>query len=427
MFQHGRVFALNGYAHHCLRALEREPPLYVLNDGQQRRLRVTEADKTAVLRSMNPWVRLCTEACEAEFPHFHLFMSLKVLDLKRTTTGSTSAEVRRSLRRLSLALNLDEHRLQSEYECLEPVAKAFVDTQTVRAVKHGDKPLSGHKTQQLFAPSIRWKSASFATSTCILDHINVRCRAVILQSWKKPGGSTIWSKAADTERRSMICLTYKDSPATPKSKVIAQAREYYSSRVSRHLGKHGRVRFDKGVRRKRSFHLVLRKPSLPTEGEHCWGQPRNRLVFQRPLPNKTMTACLKKCGLRFASSNRCAWEKDWSLSGWLLAWQRWQGRCHGGCWKRAPQKTSRTRQAFETQETRKARSLGIHQKAEKLDLGKPWPFGCMVRTWCRGQGMCAIGSGASILGFLLTDLIYLNLCSLRLDQWKAWGKKGLHK
>ena len=44
MFQHGRVFALNGYAHHCLRALEREPPLYVLNDGQQRRLRVTEAE-----------------------------------------------------------------------------------------------------------------------------------------------------------------------------------------------------------------------------------------------------------------------------------------------------------------------------------------------------------------------------------------------
>lgn len=54
---------------------------------------------------------------------------------------------------------------------------------------------------------------------------------------RSQGARRFGPKAADTERRSMICLTYKDSPATP-------------IRVSRHLGKHGRVRFDKGVKKK---------------------------------------------------------------------------------------------------------------------------------------------------------------------------------
>lgn len=238
MFQHGRVFALNGYAHHCLRALEREPPLYVLNDGQQRSLRVTEADKTAVLRSMNPWVRLCTEACEAEFPHFHLFMSLKVLDLKRTTTGSTSAEVRRSLKRLSLALNLDEHRLQSEYECLEPVAKAFVDTQNCSSreawrqamVRTQDTAALRTKYQVENLLPLLQAHASWTTSTSGVEQSFSKAE-------RSQGARRFGPKAADTERRSMICLTYKDSPATP-------------IRVSRHLGKHGRVRFDKGVKKK---------------------------------------------------------------------------------------------------------------------------------------------------------------------------------
>ena len=150
-----------------------------------------------------------------------------------------------------MALNLDEHRLQSEYESVEPVAKAFVDTQNCSSreawrqaiVRTQDTAALRSKYQMENLLPLLQAHASWTTSTSGVEQSFSKAE-------RSQGARRFGPKAADTERRSMICLTYKDSPATPKSKVIAQAREYYSSRVSRHLGKHGRVRFDKGVKKR---------------------------------------------------------------------------------------------------------------------------------------------------------------------------------
>ena len=102
--QPGQVFDVNGYSKHCLDLLQAEPGLYVKHRGQQKRLRVSAGDRRAVLEAFKPWVHLCHEACEAEFPHFHLFSSMSVLDLR--SGGRLTDDRYACLQRLAVACKL---------------------------------------------------------------------------------------------------------------------------------------------------------------------------------------------------------------------------------------------------------------------------------------------------------------------------------
>ena len=66
---------------------------------------------------------------------------------------------------------------------------------------------------------------------------------------RSQGAKHFGPKAAESERRAMVSLTYTDSSATPLASVVDKARELYASKVSRHLGQHKGKRFDKGVKR----------------------------------------------------------------------------------------------------------------------------------------------------------------------------------
>ena len=95
--------------------------------GQQKRLRVSAGDRRAVLEAFKPWVHLCHEACEAELPHFHLFSSMSVLDLR--SGGRLTDDRYACLQRLAVALQVDEQGLVSEFDALRPVAMAFREQQ----------------------------------------------------------------------------------------------------------------------------------------------------------------------------------------------------------------------------------------------------------------------------------------------------------
>ena len=77
---------------------------------------MSDGDQNAVLQAFKPWVHLCYEACEAEFPHFHLFSSMSALDLR---SGSRPTVDRLTgLRQLGQALKLDISSLVSEFDAL---------------------------------------------------------------------------------------------------------------------------------------------------------------------------------------------------------------------------------------------------------------------------------------------------------------------
>ena len=248
-FTNGQVYNVTGYAQHCLTQLQQEPPLFILKNGQMKRLRVSEADKLGALQAMKPWVQLCRETCQAEFPSYHLFMSLKVLDLKNASIQQT--ERAQCLKRLALALKLDEHQLLAQFEALEPVASAFQKNQGCTSRDAWKQAVS--RTQETTALRRNYDiqhllpllqaHAAWTSSTSAVE-----------QSFSKAertqGARNFGPKAADAERRSMVALAYKEGPGASKKTVALKAREIYRTRVSKHLGKIGRTRLDKGVVKK---------------------------------------------------------------------------------------------------------------------------------------------------------------------------------
>ena len=244
----GQVFEINGYSKHCLDVLQSEPGLYVKHRGQQKRLRVSAADRRAVLQAFKPWVHLCHEACEAEFPHFHLFSSMGVLDLR--SDARRTNERYSCLRRLAAALHVDEQGLVSEFETLRPVAMAFRQQQDCssrdawkQALKRSQASSAlkeKYETKNL-APLLR-AHACWTTSSSGVEQ-------AFSKAQRSQGAKHFGSKAAESERRAMVSLTYTDSSATPLALVVDKARELYASKVSRHLGQHKGKRFDKGVKR----------------------------------------------------------------------------------------------------------------------------------------------------------------------------------
>lgn len=245
----GQVFEVNGYSKHCLDVLRTEPGVYVKHRGQQTRLRVSAADRCAVLQAFKPWVHLCHEACEAEFPHFHLFSSMGVLDL-RSGGGRRTDERYACLRRLSAALQVDEQGLVSEFEALQPVAMAFRNEQDCtsrdawkQAMKRSQASSAlkrKYETKNL-APLLQ-AHACWTTSSSGVEQ-------AFSKAERSHGAKHFGPKAADSERRAMTCLTYSESASTPLASIVDKARELYAAKVSRHLGQYKKKRLDKGVQR----------------------------------------------------------------------------------------------------------------------------------------------------------------------------------
>ncbi|CAK8987498.1 unnamed protein product, partial [Durusdinium trenchii] len=218
----GQVFEINGYSKHCLDVLQSEPGLYVKHRGQQKRIRVSAADRRAVLQAFKPWVHLCHEACEAEFPHFHLFSSMGVLDLR--SDARRTDERYSCLRRLAAALQLMSKGLSLSL-------KLFAQWPWLS---------EKYETKNL-APLLR-AHACWTTSSSGVEQ-------AFSKAQRSQGAKHFGPKAAESERRAMVSLTYTDSSATPLASVVDKARELYASKVSRHLGQHKGKRFDKGVKR----------------------------------------------------------------------------------------------------------------------------------------------------------------------------------
>ena len=245
--QPGQVFDVNGYSKHCLDLLQAEPGLYVKHRGQQKRLRVSAGDRRAVLEAFKPWVHLCHEACEAEFPHFHLFSSMSVLDLR--SGGRLTDDRYACLQRLAVALQVDEQGLVSEFDALRPVAMAFREQQdctsrdawkqAFRRSQASSALREKYETKNL-APLLQ-AHACWTTSSSGVEQ-------AFSKAERSHGAKHFGPKAADSERRAMVCLTYNDSPAASLASVVDKARALYAARVSRHLGKYQRKRLDKGVK-----------------------------------------------------------------------------------------------------------------------------------------------------------------------------------
>jgi hypothetical protein len=245
----GQVFDINGYSNHCLQVLESEPGLYVRHRGQQKRLRVSAADRRAVLQAFKPWLHLCHEACEAEFPHFHLFSSMGVLDLR--SGGQRTDERYACLQRLAAALQVDVAGLVSEFETLQPVALAFREKQdcTSRAAwkqafkrSQASSALKSKYETKNLAPLLQ-AHACWTTSSSGVEQ-------AFSKAERSHGAKHFGPKAAESERRAMVCLTYTDSSAAPLVLVVDKARELYASKVSRHLGQYKLKRLDKGIKRR---------------------------------------------------------------------------------------------------------------------------------------------------------------------------------
>lgn len=244
----GQVFDVDGYSKHCLDVLQTEPGIYVKHRGQQTRLRVSAADRSAVLQAFKPWVHLCHEACEAEFPDFHLFSSMSVLDLR--SGGRRTDERCACLRRLAGALQVDEQGLLSEFEALRPVAMGFRQKQDCtsrdawkQALKRSQASSALKQKYQIenLAPLLQ-AHACWTTSSSGVEQ-------AFSKAERSHGAKNFGPKAADSERRAMVCLTYIDSVAARLASVVGKARGLYAAKVSRHLGQYKMKRLDKGVKK----------------------------------------------------------------------------------------------------------------------------------------------------------------------------------
>eukprot|EP00435_Cladocopium_sp_Y103_P065320 s501_g27.t1 len=243
--QYGQVFEVDGYSKHCWTMLQSDPPLYVMHRGQQKKIRVSEADKVAVLQALKPWVHLCHEACEAEFPSFHLFASMAVLDLR--SGGLVTSQRRSSLRRLATALGVSEQGLVAEFDALRPIAASFKDQQDCNSREawkqayertQSSAALKRKYSVENLAPLLQ-AHACWTTSTSSVEQ-------AFSKAERSQGAKHFGPKAAETERRSMLCLTFHSSSATPLSTILEKAKELYAKSVSRHLGRYRQKRLDKG-------------------------------------------------------------------------------------------------------------------------------------------------------------------------------------
>ena len=250
-FGAGNVFNITGYAKHCWEALTGVSPLYVLNNGQQRKLKVGAADKAWAVEAMKPWVALCKEGCQAEFPDFHLFMSMRVLDLH--AGGCPAEEKVRCLRRLAKGLGLDEHQLLAEYELLQPVAMAFHRTHNDRSTREAWKE-AYVRTQNTSA--LRNKYSVNELRGLLQAHASwTMSTSGIEQNFSKAertqGARRFGPKCESTEFRSMVVLAFEESSSVKLDDVLCQARKLYARHVSRHLGSYKRKRLDRGIKRQR--------------------------------------------------------------------------------------------------------------------------------------------------------------------------------
>ena len=244
----GQVYQMPGYSKHCLDILQAEPPLYVMHRGQQRKLRVSPGDQAAVLQAFKPWLHLCHEAVQAEFPDFHLFSSMGVLDLK---SGSRSTNDRTlSLRRLAAALHVDEQALVVEFDCLRPIALAFQERQDCTSREAWKQAYERSQASTALREKypvtnlvhLLYAHACWTTSTSGVEQ-------AFSKAQRSQGVKHFGPKASESERRAMVVLTYEPSSAVPLDKVVDKARKLYSTRVSRHLGRHTKTRLDKGVKK----------------------------------------------------------------------------------------------------------------------------------------------------------------------------------
>ena len=127
-FIHGRAWEIEGYAKH-MKSILQSGVLYASSMGQCRQLVLQNGVAQSALQEFKPWVKVCEAVCRAEFPHFDIFNSMRVFNLKEDNTGNqyereTKEEVSQCLRRIALALDIDSSGLKAEWETLRPVALA---------------------------------------------------------------------------------------------------------------------------------------------------------------------------------------------------------------------------------------------------------------------------------------------------------------
>ena len=251
-----QAFEVSGYARHCWTSL-RENPVFVLHGGRQKQIVVDDACREAAMQVMRPWVRHVFAACQAEFPDYHIFASMEVLNVavrdEEPRHGRDSQEQSKCIARLSKILDVCPHKAAAELQTLFPVARGLQ-----RRNNCGNRAawaLALQRTQKTAASRARYPI--LALSKLLVAHACwTTSTSGVEQNFSKSercsGNKRFGPKASNAEARSLIVLGFKEDGSATAKHVAQLARRIYS--VSKKLGKYSRsrlkdCRLDKGLRR----------------------------------------------------------------------------------------------------------------------------------------------------------------------------------
>ncbi|CAE7665454.1 unnamed protein product [Symbiodinium necroappetens] len=250
-----QAFEVSGYAKHCWLSL-RDNPVFVMQEGRQKRIEVTDACRQAALQAMRPWVRHVFDACKAEFPDYDIFASMEVLNVaiqdEEHIARISHEQSSSCIASLCKILQVCPHTAAAELHTLFPVARGL--QRRHHCGSRAAWALALKRTQH--RPETRARYPVVALSKLLLAHACWTCStSAVEQNFSKAercsGSKRFGPKAASAEARSLIVLAFKADGSGTEEDLVHLATRLFSYCKKSDRCKNKTSRLDKGLRRHR--------------------------------------------------------------------------------------------------------------------------------------------------------------------------------